>query len=96
MTENQLAPQIRAALSPLARNQVGSPVKLPPGWHLVKLLDTKPGRLRPLDEVRDAIVAALRANRAREIAAKYFDEIARKTPPEINEIELSKLWKSIR
>jgi peptidylprolyl isomerase len=95
MAENQLAPEIRAALSSLSTNQVSSPVKLPPGWHLLKLLGTKPGSLRPLDEVRDSIVAALRANRTRENAAKYADEIVRKTPPEINEIELSKLWKSI-
>lgn len=95
MAETQLAPEIRAALSPLAKNQVSSPVKLPPGWHLMKLLDTRAGSLRPLDEVRDAIVAALRANRTRENAAKYADEILRKTPPELNEIELSKLWKSI-
>lgn len=96
VAENQLAPEIRAALSALAKNQVSPPVKLRPGWHLVKLLDTKPGSLRPLSEMRDTVVAALRANRTRENAARYVEDVARKTPPVINEAELSKLWKSIR
>ncbi len=95
--EIRLAPYIRETLNTLSKNQVSDPVGGPQtGWHVLKLLDVKPAALHSLAEVRDAVTTELRARKVRENGDKYVVELLRKTPPLVDEIELTKLRESVR
>ncbi len=66
-------------------------MKLDDGWHIIKLLDTKPAYTRPLSEVRDAIVQQLRAGRGAENRKAYLAKLLQQNPPAVDELALSKL-----
>ncbi len=91
LTEAQMVPGIRSVATALAKDAVSEPVHLEDGWHLLKLLETRPSGKRPLPEVRDAIVDQLRANRARELRQAHVAKLLEQSPPAINELALSKV-----
>jgi len=91
LTEEQMVPGIRATVTGLAEGAVSAPVRLDDGWHVLKMLETKPASTRPLAEVRDAIAAQLRADRARANRQAYLASLLEKNPPAINELALSKV-----
>jgi peptidylprolyl isomerase len=91
LTEEQMVPGIRATVTGLTEGAVSAPVRLDDGWHVMKVLETKPASTRPLAEVRDAIAAQLRAERARANRQAYLASLLDKNPPAINELALSKL-----
>jgi len=95
--EIRLAPYIRETLNTLSKNQVSDPVGGPQiGWHVLKLLDVRPAALQSLAAVRDAVTAELRARKLRENGDKYVEELVRRTPPLVDEIELTRLRESVR
>jgi peptidylprolyl isomerase len=96
LTEEQLVPGIRATVTGLAPGAVSAPVRLDDGWHVVKLLETKAASARPLAEVRGAIAAQLRAERARASRQAHLAKLLEQNPPAINELALSRLVKSER
>ena len=69
LTENQILPEVRAAVTQLKPGWVTGAVKTAQGWHVVKLLERKDIQVLPLADVRDRIVAALRYRKAQENAA---------------------------
>jgi peptidylprolyl isomerase len=89
--ENQLNPEIRAQILGLAKDTVSDPVRLGDGWHVVKLLDTKPAYTRPLAEVREQLAQRLRAERAQENRRAYVAKLLEQNPLAINELALAKL-----
>jgi peptidylprolyl isomerase len=89
LLETQLKPEIRAQVIGLAKNALGSPVRLEDGWHLVKLADTKPAYTRPLAELRDQLAQRLREERAAANRRAYLAKLMANTP--INELALLKL-----
>jgi peptidylprolyl isomerase len=91
LAEEQMVPGIRATVAALAKDGVSDPIKLEDGWHVVKLLDLRPPSTRPLPEVRDAIAAQLRAERAKAGRQAYLARLLEDAPPAINELALSKL-----
>jgi peptidylprolyl isomerase len=91
LTEAQMVPGIRAAATALAKDGVSEPARLDDGWHVLKLLETKPAGPRPLAEVRDAIAKELRAARARDLRQAYLAKLLDQSPPAINELALSKV-----
>jgi len=91
LTEAQMVPGIRAVVSGLAKDAVSDPIRLDDGWHVVKVLDTKPASTRPLSEVRDARVAQMRAERAQANRQAYLAKLLEQSPPAINELALSKV-----
>jgi len=90
-SEAELVPGIRPVVTGLAKDAVSDPVRLDDGWHVVKLLDVRPASVRPLDEVRDALVSELRAERAKANRQAYLTRLLEQNPPVVNEIALSKL-----
>lgn len=91
LTEAQLKPEIRSQIVGIAKGAATEPVRLDDGWHILKLLDTKPAQTRPMSEVRDALVERMRAERIEAARRNYINELLKQTPPVVNEIALSKL-----
>jgi peptidylprolyl isomerase len=91
LAESQITPEIRQLVIGLAKDAVADPVRLDTGWHIVKLLDTKPAATRPLAEVRDELVQRLRDERALAYRRAYLTKLLQENPPAINELALSKL-----
>jgi parvulin-like peptidyl-prolyl isomerase len=89
--ESQVRPEIRNQVEGLTKGGVSDPVQLDDGWHIVKLIDTKPAHTRPLEEVRDQIVAALRQQEAMAERRAYLAKLLQDNPAAINELALSKL-----
>jgi peptidylprolyl isomerase len=96
LAEGQLVPEIRSALVKMVKGEVSAPIRTAAGWHLVKLLDRKPAAVRPLEEVRANLIAAVRQRKAQELERAYLETLASKSKPTINQIELNKLQSGIR
>jgi peptidylprolyl isomerase len=90
LTEDQIQPEIRAKLPGLKVGAVTEPIKLPDGWHILKLLDQREPRTPALDEIRDSFVTQLRADRSRIKRQEYLAGLLKEHPLAINEIELTK------
>ncbi|MFD2183695.1 peptidylprolyl isomerase [Rhodoplanes azumiensis] len=95
LAEAQLRPEIRGQVVGLAKGAISEPVRLDDGWHVLRLIDTRPSESRPLAEVRDALVQRLREERAEANRRAFVTELLRKSPPAINELALSKLLDGI-
>lgn len=91
LPEGQILPEIRAVLDKMEKGDVSAPLRSATGWHIVKLVDKKSPSVRPLPEVRDAIVQQMRLRRAQEMERKYMEDMVSRTQPIINQVELSKL-----
>lgn len=92
VAESQVRPEIKSQVVGLAKGAVGEPVKLSDGWHIVKLLDTKPAATRPLDDVRPLLIQRLRAQRTEVLRRSYLARLLEESPPVINELALSKIF----
>ena len=91
LPENQIRPEIRSRVNGLAANAVSEPARLEDGWHILKLLDTKPASTRPLAEVRDQLAQRLREERAAANRRAFLAKLIEQSPPAINELALSKV-----
>lgn len=91
LPETQIVPDIRPVALGLAKGGLSEPLRLDDGWHIVKLLDTKPAYTRPLSEVHDQIVQQLRSQKSMADRKAYLDKLLEQNPPEIDEIALAKL-----
>jgi parvulin-like peptidyl-prolyl isomerase len=91
LIETQIVPEIRTQVLGMAKGAVAEPMQLADGWHVVKLIDTKPAYTRPLSEVREQIVTQLRNERAMAERRAYLGKLLQQTPPTVNEFALSKI-----
>jgi peptidylprolyl isomerase len=93
LTEPQIVPAIARALSGLGKGATTEPVRLDDGWHIVKLLDSRPAGTQPLPlaEVRGALAERLRQQRGMQTQQALLSDLIRRNPPVINELALSRL-----
>ena len=91
LTEQQIQTEIRKQLPKLKLNDVSGPIRLPDGWHILKVLDIREARTPTLGEVRDNIVTKLRVERERAKREDFLAELLKANPVAVNEIELMKL-----
>lgn len=91
MAENALVPEIRAAVQGMAAGEIGKPVKVSNGWHILRLIERKAPAQLTYAEVKDSLVQSLRLGKAKENEQKYLSQLIGKTPIAINEISLSAL-----
>jgi len=89
--EAQLVPAMRPVVAALAKDGVSEPVRLDDGWHVTKLLDQRKASVRPLAEVREALVARLRADRLQANRQAVLAKLLEQSPPVLNELALQKL-----
>ncbi len=88
--EDQLVPGIKEVIPGLADGAISEPLRTGSGWHVVKLTGTKAPAPAPLAEVREQIVGALRQARQQQAARAYIDEMIRREPIQLNEIDLQR------
>jgi parvulin-like peptidyl-prolyl isomerase len=91
LRDDQLVQVIKDAVAGLPDNGVSDPIRATDGWHLVKLIATKPATTASLAEAKDALVRALRQQKATENARAYVRDLQAKTPVELNEIALARV-----
>ena len=91
LPENQLAPEVLAAVRALKVGEVVGPVKTAQGLHFFKLLDRKAGAPLTLAEAHDALANALRTRRGSELAQAYLADLGTRLAISVNQIELAKL-----
>lgn len=80
MGYNDLAEQLREPAYDLKPGETTAPIETPLGWHILKLVEIEPSRLRPLDEVRAELREDLRHERANDrlfgLSNQVQDELA--------------------
>lgn len=89
LPEDRLPPTITQAVAGLPVGGVSDPVHLGDGWHVFKLLATRPATTESLQDARPQIVAALRNEKAQANARAYIAKLQQSQHAEINEIALN-------
>lgn len=84
LAESQILPEIRAKIAGMARGDVSDPISSSQGWHIVRLLDTRPAAPRPLAEVRSLIAASLRQKKQQDEEQQYIVRMLQKTPVSVD------------
>ena len=87
----QLVPEVRGAVAKLKVGAVSDPVQSAAGFHVIKLTEQQPARTATLDELRDQLTQALRAQRQEEIAQAYLDGMLNTATLSIDGAELNKV-----
>jgi peptidylprolyl isomerase len=90
LREPDMMPVVRDAVAAMSDNGISQPVRVPDGWHILKLLGTKPSSQLPLQDATPQLVQALRQARAQRLVRAHLDEMIKSQPIEVNEIELTK------
>lgn len=72
----EMVPEFEKAAFALAPNEVSVPIKTEFGYHLIKLEDKKPGRVKSLSEVREDVIDKYKHYHAEEKFAALADEMA--------------------
>jgi hypothetical protein len=88
LPEDRLRPEVREAVGGMQENAVSEPLRTPDGWHLIRLIDTKPAAPAALADVRAQLVQALRQQRIAATEQKLIDEMLRREPIRLDEIGL--------
>jgi parvulin-like peptidyl-prolyl isomerase len=91
LPETQLAPEIKSAVAGMQEDSVSDPIRMADGWHLLKLLGTRPASTAPLSDVKTSLVDALRKQRVQQNAEAYAAAALRAQPTQIDEIAVGKL-----
>lgn len=90
LREPDMVPSVRETVNAMTPNSISQPIRVPGGWHILKLLDTKPGGQISLTDATPQLVQALRQARAQQLIKNYLDGMLKTQPIELNEIELTK------
>jgi peptidyl-prolyl cis-trans isomerase D len=72
-------PEFETALFELQKGEVSMPVKTQFGYHVIKLIDIRPGAEEPLSEVRESLLATLARDEAEELfysASERLDDLS--------------------
>jgi peptidylprolyl isomerase len=77
---DQARHEVRDAVAIMKTGEVSSAIRANPDWRI----EMKPAKVRELVDVRENIVQTLRWRKAQEAEAKYLEEIASRSPVEIN------------
>jgi parvulin-like peptidyl-prolyl isomerase len=96
LPDNQLAPEVLAAVRALKAGDSVGPVRSAQGLHFFKLLDRKAGTALTLAEAHDALAAALRTRRASDLGQVYLASLNGRLAISVNQIELTRLVTAAR
>jgi len=90
LSEAILLPEIKRELTFLAKGSMSKPVRTNSGWHIIKLIETKPESTQALSEAKPAIVDLLRNRKFEENKKVYLENMLKKTPIKVVEPEALK------
>lgn len=91
LAESAIQPEIRAKVSSLTKGGTSDPIRLGDGWYVVRVLDVKDAHTATLPEIKDRLVAALRAERIRQNREAYLAKVQQQNPVALDELALTKL-----
>jgi peptidylprolyl isomerase len=91
VADGQALPEVTQALGSMKSGDTSAAVRSSAGWHVLRLLEEKAAAPREFAEVREYLGNLLRARRAQENEAKYFDDMQAKNPIAVNEVALIRL-----
>jgi parvulin-like peptidyl-prolyl isomerase len=78
--KGQLVPEFESKAFSMKNGEVSDPVKTQFGWHIIKVLDSRPVQIPSKDEAKESIKAKL----SRMAIEKYFSDLAEKENVKIN------------
>ncbi|AZD85836.1 Putative PpiC-type peptidyl-prolyl cis-trans isomerase precursor [Pseudomonas chlororaphis subsp. aureofaciens] len=87
----QLLPEVRGAVARLKVGAVSDAVQSAAGFHVLKLTEQQPARTATLDELRERLTQALRAQRQEQIAKAYLEGMLDTTTLSIDGAQLNKV-----
>jgi peptidylprolyl isomerase len=87
----QLVPPVREAVARLKVGAVSEAVQSPAGFHVLKLIAQQPARTATLDELRERLTEALRAQRQEQIAKAYLEGMLNTATLSIDGAQLNKV-----
>jgi len=87
----QLLPEVRAAVARLKVGAVSDAVQSAAGFHVLKLTEQQPARTATLDELRERLTQALRAQRQEQIAKAYLEGMLDTATLSIDGAQLNKV-----
>jgi peptidylprolyl isomerase len=87
----QLVPEVRGAVARLKVGAVSEPVQSAAGFHVIKLTEQQPARTATLEELRERLTQALRAQRQEQIAKAYLEGMLNTATLSIDGAELNKV-----
>ncbi len=90
LREPDMIPAVRDTVSGMIESGVSEPVRVPDGWHILKLIAIKAAGTVSLQDAKPQIVAALRQARAQRLMRAHLDDMLKADPIQLNEIELAK------
>ncbi len=93
LAEAQLQPEIRSKVAALPKGGTSEPIRLADGWYIVRVLEVKDAHTATLDEVRERLAAALRADRERLNREAYLARLQQQNPVALDELALGQLLK---
>ncbi len=88
--EDTIVPAIRQVVETMSDNTVSEVIHLSDGYHIIRLLGTKPPAPAPLDDVKPQIIQLLRQARLQQGIRTYVDTMLKTQPIQLNEIDLAK------
>lgn len=94
--QTEIMPEILTQVAGMTRGEISDPIRTKAGWHIVRLVDTRPAAPRPLAEVKEALIASLRQRRLQDNQQAYVARALDKNPVSVNEALLRKLFESGR
>lgn len=93
LPEDRLRPPIRGAVAAMQQWAVSEPLRMEDGWHIVTVLALKPAAPATLSDVRPQLVAALRQQKTAATERAVIEELLKRKPLRLDEIELQKAAK---
>jgi parvulin-like peptidyl-prolyl isomerase len=91
LPEDQIAPEIRQAVSGLSKGQITAAVAGRDGYHIVRVDDLRPAGPATFDEVRNELAGLLRERRAALNREAHMAALLERQPVSVNEIALDAL-----
>jgi hypothetical protein len=88
--EDELVPALKDVVVGLPENGTTDPLRLGDGFHVIRLLGTRPAGPAAIADVKPQLVQALRQARAQQVVRAYIDDLLRKEPIQLNEIDLAR------
>lgn len=92
LPENLIQPEVIEVVRNLKVGGMSEPVRLPGGWHIVKVLEIQEPRLATLDEIRPQVVERLRSQREQLNREEFLNRLLQESPVAINELVLGDLF----
>jgi peptidylprolyl isomerase len=92
--QEQIVPEIRNEIVGMTVGEISQPIRSDAGWHIVRLIATKPAQPKPLAEVKESLVTSLRQRKTKDVQQSYVAKLLESSPVSVSEDGLKKLFEA--